>query len=59
MNRLQWSQLDAAAQAQALQRPVQAVAARTRESVAALIAAVREDGDAALREISLDRKSVV
>jgi len=53
MNRLQWSQLDAAAQAQALQRPVQAVAARTRESVAALIAAVREDGDAALREISL------
>lgn len=53
MNRLQWSQLDDIAQAQALQRPVQAVAARTRESVAALIAAVREDGDAALREISL------
>ncbi|WP_313342707.1 histidinol dehydrogenase [Stenotrophomonas sp.] len=53
MNRLQWSQLDDAAQAQALQRPVQAVAARTRESVAALITAVRDDGDAALREISL------
>lgn len=53
MNQLQWNQLDAAAQADALQRPVQAVAARTRESVAALIAAVREDGDAALREISL------
>ncbi|WP_312315649.1 histidinol dehydrogenase [Stenotrophomonas sp.] len=53
MNRLQWNQLDNAAQADALQRPVQAVAARTRESVAALIAAVREDGDAALREISL------
>lgn len=53
MNRLYWSQLDATAQAQALQRPVQAVAARTRESVAALIAAVRDDGDAALREISL------
>lgn len=53
MNRLQWNQLDSAAQADALQRPVQAVAARTRESVAALIAAVREDGDAALREISL------
>ncbi len=53
MNRLQWSQLDENAQAQALQRPVQAVAARTRESVAALIAAVRADGDAALREISL------
>ena len=53
MNRLTWSQLDAGAQAQALQRPVQAVAGRTRESVAALIAAVRADGDAALREISL------
>ncbi|MDF2819301.1 MAG: bifunctional histidinal dehydrogenase/histidinol dehydrogenase [Stenotrophomonas rhizophila] len=53
MNRLQWSQLNDSEQAQALQRPVQAVAARTRESVAALIAAVRDDGDAALREISL------
>ncbi|WP_262071341.1 histidinol dehydrogenase [Stenotrophomonas sp. Marseille-Q5258] len=53
MNRLQWSQLDADAQAQSLQRPVQAVAARTRESVASLIAAVRADGDTALREISL------
>ncbi|MFN4161172.1 MAG: histidinol dehydrogenase [Stenotrophomonas sp.] len=53
MNRLTWSQLDAGAQAQALQRPVQAVAGRTRESVAALIAAVREGGDAALREITL------
>lgn len=53
MNRLQWNQLDTAAQADALQRPVQAVAARTRESVAALIASVRGDGDAALREISL------
>lgn len=58
MNRLQWNQLDAAAQADALQRPVQAVAARTRESVAALIAAVREDGDAALREISLRFDSI-
>ncbi|UQY89308.1 histidinol dehydrogenase [Stenotrophomonas rhizophila] len=53
MNRLQWSQLSDSEQAQTLQRPVQAVAARTRESVAALIAAVRDDGDAALREISL------
>lgn len=53
MNRLTWSQLDAGAQAKALQRPVQAVAGRTRESVAALIAAVRADGDAALREITL------
>lgn len=53
MNRLHWSQLDATEQAQALQRPVQAVAARIRESVAAVISSVREDGDAALREISL------
>ncbi|MET0890435.1 MAG: histidinol dehydrogenase, partial [Stenotrophomonas maltophilia] len=53
MNRLTWSKLDAGAQAQALQRPVQAVAARTRESVATLIAAVRDGGDAALREITL------
>ncbi|QIO87975.1 histidinol dehydrogenase [Stenotrophomonas rhizophila] len=45
--------MDADAQAQALQRPVQAVAARTRESVASLIAAVRADGDTSLREISL------
>lgn len=58
MNRLsmtvvQWSTLDASAQAQALQRPVQAVAAQTRDAVAGLIAAVRADGDVALREISL------
>ncbi len=52
MNRLIWSELDADAQAQALQRPVQAVAARTRDTVAALIAAVREEGDVALRAIS-------
>jgi len=53
MNVVQWSTLDASAQAQALQRPVQAVAAQTRDAVAGLIAAVRADGDIALREISL------
>jgi len=53
MNVVEWSTLDASAQVQALQRPVQAVAAQTRDAVAALIAAVRADGDAALREISL------
>ncbi|MCC7633464.1 histidinol dehydrogenase [Stenotrophomonas rhizophila] len=53
MNVQQWSALDADAQAQVLQRPVQAVAARTSEAVAGLIAAVRADGDVALREISL------
>jgi len=53
MNVVQWSTLDASGQAQALQRPVQAVAAQTRDAVAGLIAAVRADGDTALREISL------
>lgn len=52
MNRLDWSQLDERAQAHALTRPVQAVAAQTRDSVARLIAEVREIGDVALREIT-------
>ncbi|HRP71128.1 MAG TPA: histidinol dehydrogenase [Luteimonas sp.] len=51
--RLDWAALDAAARAAALQRPVQAVAAQTRTSVAALIDDVRARGDAALREITL------
>ena len=49
--RLDWSRLDEAARAQALQRPVQAVAAQTRASVAALVDDVRARGDDALREI--------
>ncbi|MCW4455099.1 histidinol dehydrogenase [Flavobacterium sp. MXW15] len=52
MNRLDWNRLDAQEQAQALLRPVQAVAARTRESVARLIDDVRRRGDAALRDIT-------
>lgn len=52
MKILDWSQLDGAAQTDALTRPVQTVAARTRDAVAALIADVRTRGDAALREIT-------
>ncbi len=52
MNRLDWSSLDAGARRVALQRPVQQVAAATRDAVAALLLEVRERGDAALREIT-------
>lgn len=52
MNRLVWSQLDEAARAAALTRPVQAVAQQTRDAVAALIAQVRTHGDEALRAIT-------
>lgn len=52
MNVLDWNALDATAQARALTRPVQTVAAQTRESVAGLIQQVRSRGDAALREIT-------
>ncbi len=49
---LDWTRLDALARTQALTRPVQAVAAQTREAVAGLIDEVRGRGDAALREIT-------
>ncbi|HSX63178.1 MAG TPA: histidinol dehydrogenase [Pseudoxanthomonas sp.] len=49
---LDWPNLDEAARHAALTRPVQTVAASTRESVAALLADVRANGDAALREIT-------
>lgn len=52
MNILDWNALDANAQARALTRPVQTVAAQTRDSVAGLIEQVRTRGDAALCEIS-------
>lgn len=52
MNRLTWSQLDELARSDALLRPVQTVAAQTREAVASLIAQVRAQGDQALREIT-------
>ena len=53
MNRLQWSALDEGQRRAALLRPVQQVADATRDAVAALIAQVGTDGDAALREITL------
>ena len=52
MMRLRWSSLDQQARRAALLRPVQQVAAATRESVAALIEEVRNGGDDALRDIT-------
>ncbi|MGN0857812.1 MAG: histidinol dehydrogenase, partial [Stenotrophomonas sp.] len=52
MNTLIWNELDAAGQAAALTRPVQTVAAQTRDAVAGLIAQVRREGDAGLRAIT-------
>ena len=52
MNTLIWNQLSPAEQAAALTRPVQTVAAQTRQAVAELIADVRAGGDAALRAIT-------
>jgi histidinol dehydrogenase len=59
MNRLDWPSLDAEARRVALLRPVQQVAAETRESVAALLEDVRERGDASLREITARFDKVV
>lgn len=52
MNRLTWSRLDALQRERALQRPVQTVAQRTRDAVAAVLADVRARGDGALRELT-------
>ncbi|MBN8768723.1 MAG: histidinol dehydrogenase [Stenotrophomonas nitritireducens] len=52
MNILDWNALDADAQARALTRPAQAVAAQTRAAVVALIEQVRGIGDLALRDIT-------
>ncbi len=52
MNRLIWSRLDLEQRGAALRRPVQAVAQRTRDAVAAVLAEVRQIGDAALREFT-------
>ena len=52
-SRLEWSDLDEGARARALTRPVQMVAAATREAVAAVLADVRGRGDQALRELTL------
>ncbi len=50
---LDWSALDAAARAIALQRPPQSTDARVRDSVADILRRVRAEGDAALRALSL------
>ncbi len=47
---LRWVELDAQARKDALRRPTQETAARVREGVAAIVADVRERGDAALLE---------
>ena len=59
MNILDWNALESDGQARALTRPVQTVAAQTRDAVVALIAQVRTDGDEALREISARFDGVV
>ncbi len=61
MKRIEWTRLDEAARRNALQRPVQEVAAATREVVALLLAEVSQRGDAALREITarLDQVTTV
>lgn len=50
--RYDWTTLDEAARAGLLARPVQAVAQRTREAVAGLLADVQARGDAALRDVT-------
>ena len=52
MNRLIWSRLDGEQRRAALRRPVQVVAQRTRDAVAAVLAEVRQLGDPALREFT-------
>ena len=47
-----WSVLDEATRASLLARPAQAVAQRTRDAVAGLLADVRARGDVALREVT-------
>ena len=52
-SRRDWSRLDAAERAAALQRPAQRIAERIRVDVAAILEQVRAGGDAALRELGL------
>lgn len=52
-NRLDWSRLDAAERAAALQRPTQQLAEHTGADVAAILERVRAGGDRALRELGL------
>ena len=52
MKRLDWNELDAAGQRDALARPAQASAADLEGGVARIVAQVRADGDAALRALT-------
>ncbi len=52
MMRLDWNALDEAARGEALARPAQSRAEELRHGVGQIIAAVRERGDVALRELS-------
>ncbi|KRE99459.1 histidinol dehydrogenase [Frateuria sp. Soil773] len=52
MKRLDWNRLDDAARREALARPLQSRAAELREGVERIVAAVRNGGDGALRELS-------
>ena len=51
LQRLEWSKLDEAARAAALQRPAQRVAAEIQAAVAGILAEVRQRGDEALRDL--------
>ena len=53
LSRLDWNSLDAAGRHAALARPAPARSQSLRQGVAAIIAQVRSDGDAALRELAL------
>ena len=52
MERIEWNDLDAAARAVALQRPLRAIHPGLREGVARIIEQVAADGDAALRALT-------
>jgi len=52
MKILDWNALDAAGRREALARPTQSRADDVRHGVGRIIAAVRKDGDTALRELS-------
>ncbi|OOG63497.1 histidinol dehydrogenase [Rhodanobacter sp. B04] len=52
MNRIDWNALDDAARGEALARPAQSRADELRRGVERIVAAVRERGDTALRELS-------
>lgn len=52
MNTLRWNEMDAAARAQALQRPVESANAELETAVARIIDQVRADGDSAIRALT-------